>query len=204
MQYVVGIDEVGRGPLAGPITVCVVACEKKLYSQLKRSKKLPPKGKDSKLSSKLERKNYSKILRSIISTIAFGDGNISYSISHVSNTIIDKRGLTFATNLAIKRGIKKLELLPEKSTLLLDGSLKGPKEFINQKTIIKGDEKEKIISWASILGKVRRDALMGRLAKKYPQYGFEIHKGYGTKMHRKAIRKNGLSKVHRKSFCRNI
>ena len=86
----------------------------------------------------------------------------------------------------------------------MDGGLKAPIEFKKQKTIIKGDEKEKIIAWASILAKVSRDALMCRLAKKYPKYGFEIHKGYGTLKHRKMIKKYGLSNVHRKSFCRSI
>lgn len=204
MRYIVGIDEVGRGPLAGPITVCVVVCEKNFYEQLKRSKKLPPQGKDSKLSTEKERIRYSKALRVFVVENFSDAKGIKYSISHVSNTIIDKRGLTHATNLAVRRGINKLNLNPSNCTILLDGGLKAPKEFIDQKTIIKGDELKKIISWASILGKVRRDALLSRLAKKYNKYGLEEHKGYGTESHRKAIKKYGLSKIHRRSFCGNI
>ncbi len=82
--------------------------------------------------------------------------------------------------------------------------LKAPIRFKNQKTIIKGDEKERAIAFASIVAKVSRDALMRKFSQKYFQYGFEIHKGYGTKMHREAIQKHGFSVVHRKSFCRNI
>ncbi len=77
-------------------------------------------------------------------------------------------------------------------------------EFKNQKTIIKGDEKEKIIAWASILAKVNRDALMRRASKKFLLYGFEKHKGYATATHRLAIRRNGLSVFHRKTFCKNF
>lgn len=200
METVVGIDEVGRGPLAGPITVCVVACEKSFYSHLRRNKNLPPKGKDSKLSTEQERKNYSKVLHSFMPK-GFSN-NIRYSISHVSNSVIDKKGLTFATNLAIKRCLDKLNLAPRNCTLLLDGGLRAPTQFKNQKTIIKGDQKERIISWASILGKVRRDALMCRLSKKYPRYGLKLHKGYGTEEHRDAILKYGLSKIHRTTFCK--
>lgn len=86
----------------------------------------------------------------------------------------------------------------------LDGSLKAPAEYENQKTIIKGDEKDVFIACASIVAKVSRDALMVRLAKKYSKYKFEIHKGYGTLLHRSLIKKHGLSPLHRRSFCGNI
>ena len=86
----------------------------------------------------------------------------------------------------------------------LDGLLKAPAEFLIQETIIKGDQKEKVIGLASIMAKVTRDALMVRVAGDHPKYSFEIHKGYGTLKHRTAIRKFGLSKIHRKSFCKNI
>ena len=93
---------------------------------------------------------------------------------------------------------------PQTCLVLLDGGLKAPREFIYQKTIIKGDEKELSISLASIAAKVTRDAYMTKLAKKYPAYGFEIHKGYGTKKHREAIKKHGPSEVHRMSFLGRI
>ncbi len=85
----------------------------------------------------------------------------------------------------------------------MDGGLRAPDGF-KQKTIIKGDEKEKIIAWASILAKVSRDSLMVKIAKQYPEYSLEIHKGYGTVKHRKAIQKYGVSRVHRLSFCKSI
>ncbi len=216
MKVIVGIDEVGRGSLAGPVTVCVVACEVRLYTKLKRDKKLPPLGKDSKKLSPTERQKYAKYLKSIMSRrhLDIYQGlplvtlvnwvRFSYKVVHISNKIIDSKGISFCIRRAIERELKKLKLDPRKTEVRLDGLLKAPKEFINQKTIIKGDEKEKIIAWASILAKVSRDALMCRMAKKYPKYGFEMHKGYGTAMHRKMIKKHGLSPIHRRSFCKNI
>src|SRR3989344_280817 len=228
MKYIVGIDEVGRGPLAGPVTVCVVACEENLYKKLKRDKSLPPPGKDSKKLSPELRQKYAKNITKIIQGMPLD--KFSCVIINVSNKVIDKKGISFAISGAIEKGLRNLKIKivfenlcvaaltqgrgvdrsvdfggPTKTSalkILLDGGLRAPKEFINQKTIIKGDEKEKIISWASILAKVSRDNLMCRLAKKYPKYGFEIHKGYGTEKHRKAIKRWGLSGVHRKSFCR--
>ena len=86
--------------------------------------------------------------------------------------------------------------------LVVGDALGAPVEFKKQRTIIKGDEKEKIIAWASILAKVSRDALMCKLSKKYPKYGLHLHKGYGTEKHRKNISKYGLSAIHRKTFCK--
>jgi ribonuclease HII len=90
--------------------------------------------------------------------------------------------------------------------VLLDGGLKAPGEYVNQETIIKGDSKEKVIGLASIMAKVTRDAYMVRVSTEfdYAPYKFEVHKGYGTKAHREAILKNGLTKEHRKSFCKNL
>lgn len=192
MKYIVGIDEVGRGPLAGPVTVCIVVCKSKIYSKLKRDKSLPPLGKDSKKLSSKERETYAKYLKHI---------GISYAVTHVSNKIIDKKGISFAIKKAMSNGIKKLKLNPKNCQVILDGSLKAPVQFKNQKTIIKGDEKEKIIAWASILAKVSRDKLMSKSAKKFPGYGFEFHKGYGTEEHRRVISYRGLSVFHRKTFC---
>ena len=191
MKNIVGIDEVGRGPLAGPVTVCVVSCDKKIYEKLKRNKNLPALGKDSKKLKVAEREQYCNFLKQT---------EIFYKIVHISNKTIDKIGISFAIKKAIVSGIKKLNLNPRDSEVLLDGSLSAPKEFIKQRTIIKGDEKEKIIAWASILAKVSRDALMRKSSLKYPKYGFELHKGYGTLTHRKAIKKYGLSSFHRATF----
>lgn len=128
------------------------------------------------------------------------NGKVEYSVSMVSNEIIDKRGISHAINLAIKRGLKKVVANPKNSQILLDGRLFAPVEFKNQKTIIRGDEKETSIALASIVAKVTRDRYMVRLSKKFPKYGFGKHKGYGTRDHYKAIKKHGLTKFHRKSF----
>ena len=87
---------------------------------------------------------------------------------------------------------------------MLDGSLHAPAEYIHQETIIRGDDTEPVISLASIMAKVTRDRLMKRLSPKYPAYGFDAHKGYGTLLHRRAIAQFGLSDVHRTSFCRRL
>ena len=97
-----------------------------------------------------------------------------------------------------------LHVEPDMARVLLDGGLKAPVEFKNQKTIIKGDEREMVIALASICAKVLRDRKMNLLGKKHPKYGFEVHKGYGTKKHYQAIRKYGLLPVHRRSFLRKI
>jgi ribonuclease HII len=198
-KYTVGIDEVGRGPLAGPVTVCLVMCKTETYEKLKKNKDLPKSGKDSKKLTSIEREKYSNILKKLRK-----DKQISYALLHISNKIIDSQGISFAIRKAMEQGIAKLKISPKDSNLLLDGSLYAPKEFLKQKTIIKGDEKEKIISWASILAKVSRDSLMSKFALKFPNYGLEKHKGYGTEMHRKAIKIHGISVLHRVTFCRNI
>jgi ribonuclease HII len=215
MKYIVGIDEVGRGPLAGPVTVGVVVCEAEFYKKLKQNRNLPPLGKDSKKLSPQAREKYAKVLKSLSGVKHIG---ISYVVVHVSNKTIDSKGLSFCIKKAIAAGFKNLniknylKIKNSKLKILLDGGLGVPVEFTNQysikqieqSTINRGDEKEKIIAWASILAKVSRDALMIRTGKKYPQYGFEIHKGYGTTRHRAAIKKYGLSAIHRKTFCTRI
>jgi ribonuclease HII len=219
-MIIVGIDEVGRGPLAGPVTVGAVACDAGLYAALKRDKRLPPLGKDSKKLSSAERDRYVAVLKSLVtSTPTPGVGvkgitekkrlTVSKSlfdtaVVHISHKVIDSKGLAFAIRKAVAACLRKLDLDPTECQVLLDGGLKAPAEFKKQTTIIKGDEKEKIIAWASILAKVSRDALMARAAKKFPAYGFEIHKGYGTAAHRRAISRSGLSVFHRKSFCKSL
>ncbi|KND49872.1 MAG: ribonuclease HII [Parcubacteria bacterium C7867-003] len=197
-KYIVGVDEVGRGPLAGPVTVGVVVCDEKIYKKLFRNKKLPPVGKDSKKLKEKDREKFAKVLE-----LLKKEGKISFSINHVANTIIDTKGISFAIGKAMRDGFKKLKLKPKTCEVLLDGGLKAPIEY-KQKTIIRGDEKERIIAWASILAKVSRDKLMVKMAKKYPKYSLEVHKGYGTAKHRLAIQKYGISRVHRLSFCKSI
>lgn len=194
-QYIVGIDEVGRGALAGPVTVAAVAVPTgsgfrlpKSNIQLRDSKKLTPK----------QRGKWFDYLK--------GHPKIQYALARVYPRTIDRINITRAANLAALRAFAKLttncSLLPANFRVLLDGGLylgnkKQPK---NVRTVIKGDEKMNSIKLASILAKVSRDRLMRKLAKKYPKYGFEIHKGYGTKAHRLAIKKHGPSRMHRLTF----
>jgi len=197
-QYLVGIDEVGRGPLAGPVAVgaCIIS-----VSEIKR---LRAQGflKNIKDSKKLSEKKREEWLGKIKKLKEKGD--LDYQVSFASNKKIDEKGISYCLRLAIKNSLKKLKADPLKSLVLLDGGLKAPKEFTRQKTIIKGDEKEPIISLASIVAKVARDRKMVGYSKKFPHYGFEIHKGYGTSLHLQKICQNGLSGLHRKSFCKKI
>jgi ribonuclease HII len=130
-------------------------------------------------------------------------GTIDFAVSLVSAQYIDTYGIVKAIQKGIRSNLKKLSIEPEYQ-ILLDGGLRAPNEFLNQKTIIKGDEKFRVISLASIVAKVHRDRKMVLCGKKYPKYGFEIHKGYGTLLHRNAIYKYGVSAVHRKSFLKNF
>ncbi len=199
MGYIIGIDEVGRGPLAGPITLGIFGTNKKFSkiilkdvfeNKLRDSKKLTPK-KRLLIYDKLNKFKENQF-------------PIIFMTVNISNEIIDKKGISFATNLAIKTLLKFVEKNIKIENILLDGSLKAPLKYKNQKTIIKGDEKEICIACASIIAKVERDNLMNKLDKKYPNYDLKSNKGYGTSNHIKSIKLYGLSKIHRKSFCRNI
>ena len=196
MKYIVGIDEVGRGPLAGPVAVGTVCILGDISPKLK---KLFPDARDSKKLSATKREEiFKKIKQAQMNDI------LRYIVRYENNKIIDKKGISFAIKSCIKKCLKDLEIKPKETQVFLDGGLKAPKELTFQKTIIGGDDKKLVISLASIVAKVSRDAMMCRLAKQFPKYGLEIHKGYGTLKHRQAIRKNGLTKIHRKTFCKNI
>jgi ribonuclease HII len=194
-KFLIGIDEAGRGPLAGPVAVGVFAVRSKealkIFKGVRDSKKLTEASRESFFFKIKEAKR---------------NGYVYFTVSFSSAGIIDKKGIVPAIKSALNRSLKKLEKnfvqgLPlDTCQVLLDGSLKVPRRYLNQKTIIGGDDIEPIISLASICAKVLRDHKMTRLAKKYPHYGFEVHKGYGTKAHYKTIRKYGLSKEHRRSF----
>ena len=183
-RYLVGIDEAGRGPLAGPVTLAYVACPLKIYK--KNFKAI----KDSKKLTLKKREEWFRHLRE--------HPHLEYGVTSVGEGIIDRRGISRAVKIGIRRLLSRLSVKPK--MLLLDGSLYAPPEY-PQKTIIKGDEKIPIIAAASVFAKVTRDRKMIRLAKKFPKYSFEIHKGYGTKLHRRLLRKHGLSAIHRRSFC---
>ena len=204
-KLILGIDEAGRGPLAGPVSVGAFGADKKMEKWLLKNI-FDNKLRDSKkLSSKKREEIYKKLLKLRSKTPRLDSGQVFFSVSHISNKIIDKRGISYATNLAIKRALVNTKRSASNNDMVrLDGLLKAPEEFINQKTIIKGDEKDVFIACASIVAKVSRDRLICSLSKKYPQYGFQIHKGYGTALHYKLIKKYGLSDLHRVSFCSKV
>ena len=127
---------------------------------------------------------------------------IACSVGLASAAMIDERGIVQAVNEAMALALRKIAADPVVTRVLLDGSLRAPKEFTDQVTIIRGDATEPIISLASIIAKVSRDRLMGRLSKWYPEYEFEVHKGYGTARHHFALNSHGLCSEHRTSFCK--
>jgi ribonuclease HII len=192
MKWLIGVDEAGRGPLAGPVAVGMVKVPVDFDWSL-----IIGVG-DSKKIKESDRENIFAVAKELRYR-----NKLDFSVSQVGSSVIDERGITFAINLAIKRNIKKLGLSPSDCEIKLDGSLKAPVEF-TQETIIKGDDKELVIGLASIVAKVTRDKYMVKAARQYFQYGLDVHKGYGTKSHREAIAKYGKSPIHRASYCKNI
>lgn len=200
-KHIIGIDEVGRGPLAGPVAIGVVKLKveslkvnTKLAKGFRDSKKLSPKAREAWLVKIDE---------------ARSEGWLEYAVAFVSPNVIDKKGLSYAIRAAIARALDSVQLGSEAPKLgeemvLLDGGLHAPAHYPHQETIIKGDEKELAIALASIVAKVARDKKMVALAKKFPEYGFEKHKGYGTRAHYEAIKKHGITPHHRKSFLKNL
>ncbi len=220
-KWLIGIDEVGRGPLAGPVTVGAVAVKingsiAQSYKNLRKklienSGEKYPIGVDSKKMKEKDRDFWDEV----IEECAKENDSFYVSVQSKSATDIDQKGIAVCianlVDLNIKKILKKIQKIEPHAELenlhvLLDGSLKTKLQVGNQKTIIKGDEKELLISLASVYAKVTRDTYMKKISKnpKYSQYGFEVHKGYGTLNHRRAISKYGMSVEHRKSFCENI
>ncbi|MBI2474183.1 MAG: ribonuclease HII [Candidatus Taylorbacteria bacterium] len=196
MKWIVGIDEVGRGPLAGPVCVgmCVAPSDLSdtVWSVINNAR-------DSKQLWSYEREYWYKEAELLSLS-----GDFFYFTSFVSHAVIDKYGIASAIRLAINRNFSKSGIDPSDCRVLLDGSLHAPRRFEDQETVIRGDATIPIISFASIVAKVRRDRLMNRLAKQFPQYGFELNKGYGTKDHLKALKIHGPCQFHRRSFMTNI
>ena len=185
MQWIIGVDEAGRGPLAGPVSVGAVALpvhlnEWSAWGGLKDSKQLS------------EKKREEWFLR--IST-----GGVRHSVALVSAQVIDAAGIVSAVKNAAAQAVDMLHLSPQEAKVLLDKNIRLP-EVWEQEEFIKGDERIPAIALASIVAKVTRDRYMCTLAEALPQYGFERHKGYGTKAHYVALREHGLSSAHRKTF----
>ncbi len=190
MQFVLGIDEAGRGPLAGPVAVGLVKVHKK-FDVLREF----PGVADSKKLSEKKREEIFKILEARVRV-----GDISFKVEFGDATRIDTRGISVVIREAIEHGVHQLAPDTAQVEIFLDGALQAPPEY-QQQTIIRGDESVPLISLASIAAKVTRDRFMVKMSEQYPEYGFAQHKGYGTVAHQKAIRMFGLSNLHRRTFC---
>ncbi len=192
-KYYVGIDEAGRGPLAGPVSVGVA----KVPADFDWERELPGVNDSKKLTPQKRAVVFleAKKLRHV--------GRIDFAVGMVGPSFIDKQGISPAIKLAMARAIKRLNLHPDEVSIRLDGSLSADPIF-EQATIVKGDSLYPEIGLASICAKETRDAYMVRIARRYSRYGFEIHKGYGTKDHREAIANCGKCPIHRVSYCKNI
>ncbi len=182
---IIGIDEAGRGPLAGPVVAAAVLIDKKDFDLLKKNKLI----KDSKqLSEKQRKQAYDVIIN-----------KVKWGIGIVSEKEIDKINIREATKKAMIKAIKNIEKKTKVDFIILDGNMSLDINY-NQKTVIKGDQKVLSCSAASIIAKVTRDELMIKYDKLYPLYNFKKHKGYGTKEHYLNIKKYGICEIHRKSF----
>jgi len=181
--FICGADEVGRGSWAGPIVATAM---------INKKSKIKYKKLQIRDSKKLTERKREEIFNCLID-----DSDIIYNVAWVSSKQIDKIGLGKANQLVLKKAVEGLKTKPD--YILVDGfMIKDLK--ISQERIVKGDEKILSIAVASIIAKVSRDRYMKKLAKKYPQYGFEKHKGYGTKQHLKAIKRFGICSEHRRGF----
>ena len=202
IQYLIGIDEVGRGPLAGPVTVGVFGVEKKFLREFEKLAKQYGITDSKKISGK-KRSEIAKVLCNMTA-----EGKCFFDIAMSPASYIDTHGIVPAIKKSLQSALGKVVTYyggsPTQVQIFLDGGLYAPEVYKHQQTIIKGDLHNILISAASILAKVHRDTYMQKMDKQYPQYGFTQHVGYGTKHHREMIKKHGLSKLHRRSFCGNI
>jgi ribonuclease HII len=190
MELLIGVDEAGRGPLAGPVAVGVVAVPPGFDV-----KKEFPGITDSKLLSRQKRELlFTKI------ELRASRGDLAFTVRMNDHRYIDRHGIVRAVEAAVWSGVRELSA-PAHSFVMLDGLLRAPAAYA-QRTIIGGDLRVPVISLASVLAKVTRDRLMEALSARYPEYGFHQNMGYGTPEHRRAIRAHGLCAIHRKSYCK--
>ena len=182
-EIICGVDEAGRGPLAGPVCAAAVI--------LPMGLEIPGLTDSKKLTDKKRRELFPVIKEQAI----------AYGIGLASHEEIDEINILQATYLAMERALAQLSVKPD--MVLIDGN--RAKDFgLPVRTVVKGDSLSMNIAAASILAKVTRDDLMVELAEKYPEYGFEVHKGYGTKAHYEALRAHGASQIHRKTFLKKF
>lgn len=183
IRLICGVDEAGRGPLAGPVCAAAVI--------LPANVDIPGLDDSKKLSDKRRRELYPQII----------EAAIAYGIAFADHKEIDEHNILQATYLAMERAISQLKVKPELA--LIDGN--RAKDFeIPVKTVVHGDSLSASIAAASVLAKVTRDNYMLEMAEKYPQYGFDIHKGYGTKAHYAALTEHGHCPIHRMSFLKKF
>ena len=181
---IAGIDEAGRGPLAGPV---VCAC---VVMPLEKEKMIEQVNDSKQLSSKKREKLYDEIVKVAL----------DYAIIEIDEKTIDEINILNATKLGMKRALESLKIKPD---IVLIDAIKIDSD-IRQENIIKGDTLSYNIAAASILAKVYRDRLMIKLSEKYPQYNFAKHKGYGTREHINALKIYGKCPIHRESFIKNF
>jgi len=184
MEYIAGIDEAGRGPLAGPVVVASVIMPKDSFIEGVNDSK--------KVSEKKREKLYEQITKEAI----------SYSVTIIDEKKIDEVNILNATKMGLTKCIEDLKIKP--NIILVDALEHIDTKGIPYMSIIKGDAKSYSIAAASIIAKVTRDRIMRQWDEIYPVYGFEKHKGYGTARHIEAIKTNGLCPIHRKSFTKNF
>ncbi len=185
VQYIAGVDEVGRGPLAGPVVCAAVIMpldESSFIVGVDDSKKLSQKKREE--------------LAELIKARA-----LAYKIVEISEKTIDEINILQATKLGMKRALEGLEIPPQ--TVLTDGNMTLDISF-PQRSIVHGDALSYSIGAASIIAKVYRDKMMEDFAKEYPQYAFDSNKGYGSAAHIQAIKEYGLCPIHRRTFTKNF
>ena len=188
----IGIDEVGRGPIAGPVAVCAFVVPEdhrskalELLEGIKDSKKISPK----------KREAWFETLDG-----ARKEGIVDFVVSFVNADVIDKQGIMPSIQQALNDSLKHLDPNPHMTHIVLDGGLRAPDSFMHQETVIRGEDAHVEIAAASVVAKVQRDRRMVVYGKEFPEYGFENHKGYGTMAHYEALGKHGPCAIHRKSF----
>lgn len=193
-SYIIGIDEAGRGPLAGPVYVgCVLTTADFDFRQFSDLD-------DSKQMKEHQRVSVFKKAQKI----AEKKTDFYITTSYTKAKTIDREGITEAINTAIKRCLDRFSVASESAHIYLDGGLQAPEKYKFQETITGGDSKVPIISLASVLAKVSRDQYMVKAEEHYTEFKFGQHKGYGTKAHRQAIKKHSPSDIHRRSYLSNI
>lgn len=184
-ETIAGVDEVGRGPLAGPVVCAAVVMplkEIEIIQGVDDSKKLSPK----------KRELLAKLIR---------ERALAYTVYEVNEKIIDEINILQATRLGMKNALESLKIVPD--TVITDGNMTLDISF-PQRSIVHGDALSYSIGAASIVAKVFRDALMEEYAKTYPAYGFERNKGYGTAEHIRAIKEHGICPIHRRTFVKKF